>query len=77
MGKGLQSNRDLEWVKGWEDLIEMDIFDLSLMAHVIEVLKSGTGDSSIWVYHLTTMASTGRHFFPLEGAFLIGKQLEV
>ena len=73
VGKGLRSNGGLEWVKGWEDLIEMDIYDLSLMGQVIETLKSGTGDSSIWVHRLTTMASTGRHFFLLERAFIIGK----
>lgn len=59
--KGL-SNRD--WVEGWEDLIEMDIFDLSLMSNVIENLKSRTGtESHMWVYRLTTMTSTGGNLF--------------
>jgi hypothetical protein len=62
VGKGSLSNR--EWVRGWEDLIEMDIFDLSLMSNVIEALKSGTGgESSMWVYRLTAMTSTGRSLF--------------
>ena len=61
VGKGSRSNR--EWVKGWEDLIEMDIFDLSLMSNVIETLKSGTGsESRMWVHRLTAMTSTGGHF---------------
>ena len=71
IGKGSRSNT--EWVKGWEDLIEMDIFDLSLMSNVIETLKSGTEGSSIWVHRLTAMTSTGGHFFMLERAFLIAK----
>lgn len=72
VGKGSRSNR--EWVKGWEDLIEMDIFDLSLMSNVIETLKSGTGGgSSMWVYRLTAMTSTGERFFLLGSAFLIVK----
>ena len=44
VGKGSLLNR--EWVKGWEDLIKMDIFDLSSMSNVIDTLKSGTGDES-------------------------------
>ena len=61
VGKGSRSNR--EWVNGWEDLIEMDIFDLSLMSNVIEMLKSGTGgESSMWVYRLMAMTSTGERF---------------
>ena len=62
VGKGKLSHR--EWVKGWEDLIEMDIFDLSLMSNIIEMLKSGTGDDSrIWAYRLKVMTSTGRDIF--------------
>ena len=69
VGKGLRSNREL--VKGWEDLIEMDIFDLSLMSNVIETLKSGTGGQSrMWVYRLTAMMSTGGCFLLLESMFL-------
>ena len=72
VGKGSRSNT--EWVKGWEDLIEMDIFDLSLMSDVVEKLKSGTkGGSSMWVYRLTAMTSTGGHLFTLERAFLTAK----
>jgi hypothetical protein len=68
VGKGSRSNR--EWVKGWEDLIEMDIFDLSLLSNVIEMLKSGKGgENSMWVYRLTAMTSTGGHFFMLEEHF--------
>ena len=62
VGKGSRSNR--EWMKGWEYLIELDIFDLSLMSNVIETLKSGTGgENSMWVYRLTAMTSTGGLFF--------------
>jgi hypothetical protein len=62
LGKGSRSNR--EWAKGWEYLIEMDIFDLSLMSNVIETLKSGRGGGSrMWVYRLTAMTSTGWRFF--------------
>ena len=58
-------------MKGWEDLIEMDIFDLSLMSNVIETLKSGTGGQSrMWVYRLTAMMSTGGCFLLLESMFL-------
>ena len=72
VGKGSLSNR--EWVKGWEDLIEMDIFDLSLMSNVIEMLKSGTGgDSRIWAYRLRVMTSTGCCFFVLDYVFLTAK----
>jgi hypothetical protein len=61
VGKGSRSNT--EWVTGWEDLIEMDIFDLSLMSNVIDALKSGTGgQSSMWAYRLTAMTSTGGRF---------------
>ena len=70
--KGSRSNR--EWAKGWENLIEMDIFDLSLMSNVIETLKSGTGGGiSMWVYRLTAMTSTGGHLFRLERPFLTVK----
>jgi hypothetical protein len=73
VGKGSRSNR--EWVKGWEDLIEMDIFDLSLMPNVIETLKSGTGGGSrMWVYRLTAMTSTGGVFFMPERLFLTQKR---
>ena len=42
----------------------MDIFDLSLMPTVIERLKLERGsETSIWVYRLKAMASTGGHFF--------------
>ena len=51
----------------------MDIFDLSLMSSVIEALKSGRGDSRMWVYRLTAMMSTGGCFFMLERAFLTAK----
>ena len=62
VGKGSLSNS--EWVRGWEGLIEMDIFDLSLLSNVIETLKSGTGgESSMWAYRLTVMTSTGKHLF--------------
>ena len=62
VGKGKLSHR--EWVKGWEDFIEMDIFDLLLMSNIIETLKSGTGgDSRIWAYRLKVMTSTGRYMF--------------
>ena len=62
VGKGSLSNRD--WVKGWEDIIEMDIFDISLLSNVIEILKSGTGsESSMWIYRLRAMTSTGRYLF--------------
>ena len=62
VGKGSLSNR--EWVNGWEDLIEMDIFDLSLMPTVIERLKSERGsETSIWVYRLKAMTATGGYFF--------------
>jgi len=72
VGKGSLLNR--EWVKGWEDLIEMDIFDLSLMSNVIESLKSGAEDeSSMWVYRLTAMMSTGMYCFILEYNFLTTK----
>ena len=68
VGKGSQAHR--EWVKGWEDLIEMDIFDLSLMTNVIETLKCGLGgESSRWAYRLTTMTSTGGRFCMLEEYF--------
>ena len=68
VGKGSLLNR--EWVKGWEDLIEMDIFDLSLMSNVIESLKSGAEDeSSMWVYRLTAMMSTGMYRLILEYNF--------
>jgi hypothetical protein len=73
VGRGSRSNR--EWVKGWEDLIEMDIFDLSLMSNVIETLKFGKGgESSMWAYRLTAMTSTGGRFFMLERAFLTAKR---
>ena len=72
VGKGSRSNR--EWVKGWEDLIEMDIFDLSLMSNVIEMLKYGTGGaSSMGAYRLTAMTSTGGRFFMAERAILTAK----
>jgi hypothetical protein len=72
VGKRSRSNR--EWMKGWEYLIEMDIFDLSLMSNVIETLKSGTGGGcSMWVYRLTAMTSTSGLFFMLERAFLTAK----
>jgi hypothetical protein len=61
VGKGSRSNG--EWVRGWEDLIEMDIFDLSPMSNAIEALKSGRGESSMWVYRLRAMTSTGRSLF--------------
>ena len=46
----------------------MDIFDLSLMSNVIEMLKSGTGgESRMWVHRLTAMTSTGgRSFIPVR-----------
>jgi len=72
VGKGSRSNR--EWVEGWKDLIEMDIFDLSLMSNVIETLKSGTGSgSTMWTYRLTAMTSTGGLLFMLERVFLTVK----
>ena len=68
VGKGSRSNR--EWIEGWEDLIERDIFDLSLMSNVIETLKSGTGgENRMWAYRLTAMMSTGGRFFMLEERF--------
>ena len=65
VGRGSRSST--EWVKGWEDLIEMDIFDLSLIPKIIEALKSRTmGESSMWAYRLKAMASTGKYLFTLE-----------
>ena len=62
VGKGSLSSR--EWVNGWEDLIEMDIFELSLMPTVIERLKLERGsETSIWVYRLKAMMSTGEHIY--------------
>ena len=62
VGKGSLSNR--EWVNGWEDLIEVDIFDLSLMPYVIERLKLERGsETSIWLYRLKAMTATGGYFF--------------
>jgi len=67
VGKGSRSTG--EWVKGWEDLIEMDIFDLASMSNVIEKLKSGTGsESSMWAYRLTALTSTGGHCFMLDNS---------
>jgi hypothetical protein len=67
VGKGSRSTG--EWVKGWEDLIEMDIFDLASMSNVIERLKSGTGgESSMWAYRLTAMTSTGGDCFMLDSS---------
>ncbi|KIM36837.1 hypothetical protein M413DRAFT_285325 [Hebeloma cylindrosporum] len=75
VGKGSRSNR--EWVEGWEDLLEMDIFDLSLMSNVIETLKSGTagGESPMWVYRLTAMTSTVEGLAALRGRPDIGNDL--
>lgn len=54
---------DLNWADGWEEVLEMDIFDYSQMHDVIEKLKSGTGsDESMWTYRLTVMTSTGEFF---------------
>ena len=62
-GTGSVSCRD--WANGWEDLMEMDmIFDLSLMPHAIEMLKSETkGGKSLWARCLCALASTGRCLF--------------
>ena len=70
VGRGSRSNT--EWVKGWKDLIEMDVFDLSLMSNVIEMLKSGKGNASS-VSYLKAMTSTGRYVFVLEQALLTVK----
>ena len=65
VGRGSRSST--EWVKGWEDLVEMDIFDLSLIPKIIEALKSRTmGESSMWAYRLKAMASTGKCLSMLE-----------
>ena len=64
LGTGSRSSRD--WANGWEALLEMDIFDLSLMSHVIEMLKSESkikDGESMWAYRLCAMASTGRCLF--------------
>ena len=62
LGKGSILSRD--WATGWETLLELDIFDLSRMSHVIEMLKSETRDEeSMWAYRLCAMASTGKYIF--------------
>ena len=60
--KGSLSNR--EWVNGWEDLIEIDIFDLLLIPTVIDRLKLERGSkTSIWAHRFKAMTSTGEYFF--------------
>lgn len=62
LGTGSRSNRD--WARDWKGLLEMDIFDLSLMKRAIEELMSKTKDEkSMWAYRLCAMASTGRYLF--------------
>ena len=67
VGRGSRSST--EWVKGWEDLIEMDVFDLSLMLNVIAILKSGKGHESS-VSRLKAMTSTGTYVFVLKQTLL-------
>jgi hypothetical protein len=57
VGRGDKS--DLKWTYGWEDRLEMDIFDASTAETTIQRLGE-TQDPTVWVHRLTVMTWSGK-----------------
>ena len=46
------------WTQGWEDLLEMDIFDASTADMVIQRIQDSSANPIVWVHRLTVMTWT-------------------
>ena len=57
VGQGNKS--DLKWTRGWEDRLEMDIFDASAAETTIQRLGDAL-DPTVWVHRLTIMTWSGK-----------------
>ena len=50
---------DQDWAAEWNAILEMDIFDHTIMPQIVEKLKSEPGgDNTVWTYRLTVITST-------------------
>ena len=59
IGRGNKSN--LKWTHGWEDRLEMDIFDNKSAEITIEQLGNRQDPSpTVWVHRLTIMMGSGK-----------------
>ncbi|KAF7441271.1 hypothetical protein PC9H_001620 [Pleurotus ostreatus] len=59
VGRGKRS--DLQWTQGWEDLLEMDIFNQSTASQCLDTLKTlkDTSEPSLWLHRLEVMTWSG------------------
>jgi hypothetical protein len=55
---GCGNKSQLAWIRGREEILEMDIFDASTADTIIRRLES-SGDLTVWVHRLTVMVSSG------------------
>lgn len=52
----------IEWTRGWEDLLEMDIFDASTAGTVIQQIEDAV-NPIVWVHRLTAMTWSGKSIY--------------
>ena len=77
---GIGEKAGMEWTRGWEDLLEMDIFDASTADKIVEQIEASVNPTTpvnltIWVHRLTVMTWSGKLIQLWSRSFLTALRL--
>jgi hypothetical protein len=51
---------DLSWTRDWEDLLELDMYDVSMAETVIRELEDPKSVATIWLHRLKAITRSGK-----------------